>query len=117
MERSAETTRDDPDGEYLKRNRWFESGFLQRGVCCEGPLSLLLATAQLNNVEPFAYLRDVLERMVEGHSASRLDELLPWNWKPAGLIGWCNVNGYPSGMRTSCQKRVTGSLIKGSASP
>ena len=32
MERSAETTRDDPDGEYLKRNRWFESGSLQLGV-------------------------------------------------------------------------------------
>ena len=32
MERSAETTRDDPDGEYLKRNRWFESGSLQRRV-------------------------------------------------------------------------------------
>ena len=31
MERSAETTRDDPDGEYLKRNRWFESGSLQCG--------------------------------------------------------------------------------------
>jgi len=30
VERSAETTRDDPDGEYLKRNRWFESGSLQR---------------------------------------------------------------------------------------
>jgi len=29
VERSAETTRDDPDGEYLKRNRWFESGSLQ----------------------------------------------------------------------------------------
>jgi hypothetical protein len=35
VERSAETTRDDPDGEYLKRNRWFESGSLQRGVACE----------------------------------------------------------------------------------
>ena len=35
MERSAETTRDDPDGEYLKRYRWFESGSLQRGVYCE----------------------------------------------------------------------------------
>jgi hypothetical protein len=35
VERSAETTRDDPDGEYLKRNRWFESGSLQRGVQCE----------------------------------------------------------------------------------
>jgi transposase len=46
----------------------------------------LFATAQLNYVEPFAYLRDVLERMVEGHSASRLDELLPWNWKPAGAL-------------------------------
>ena len=30
VERSAETTRDDPDGEYLKRNRWFESGSLHR---------------------------------------------------------------------------------------
>jgi hypothetical protein len=35
VERSAETTRDDPEGEYLKRNRWFESGSLQRGVRCE----------------------------------------------------------------------------------
>jgi hypothetical protein len=35
VERSAETTRDDPDGEYLKRNRWFESGSLQRRVINE----------------------------------------------------------------------------------
>ena len=32
MERSAETIRDDADGEYLKRNRWFESGSLHQGV-------------------------------------------------------------------------------------
>ena len=31
----------------------------------------LLATAQLNNVEPFAYLRDVLERMLEGRMEPR----------------------------------------------
>jgi len=24
---------------------------------------------------------DVLQRMVDVHSATRLDELLPWNWK------------------------------------
>ena len=35
MGRSAETTRDDPDGEYLKRNRWFESGSLQQRVTSE----------------------------------------------------------------------------------
>ena len=40
----------------------------------------LVATAKLNDVEPFAYLRDVLERMSNGHPMSRLDDLLPWNW-------------------------------------
>jgi transposase len=40
----------------------------------------LVATAKLNDVEPFAYLKDVLERMTNGHPMSRLDHLLPWNW-------------------------------------
>ena len=40
----------------------------------------LIASAKLNDVEPFAYLRDILQRMTEGHAMSRLDELLPWNW-------------------------------------
>jgi len=40
----------------------------------------LIATAKLNDVEPFAYLKDVLERMSNGHPMSQLDELLPWNW-------------------------------------
>ena len=40
----------------------------------------LLATAKLNDVEPFAYLKDVLERLSNGHRMSRLDDLLPWNW-------------------------------------
>jgi transposase len=37
----------------------------------------LIATAKLNDVEPFAYLRDILERMTDGHPMSRLDDLLP----------------------------------------
>ena len=40
----------------------------------------LLATAKLNDVEPFAYLKDVLERISNVHPMSRLDDLLPWNW-------------------------------------
>jgi hypothetical protein len=31
-------------------------------------------------VEPFTYLKDILQRMTEGHPMSRLDDLLPWNW-------------------------------------
>jgi transposase len=41
----------------------------------------LIETCKLNGVEPYAYLRDVLTRMVEGHPINRLDELLPWIWK------------------------------------
>jgi hypothetical protein len=41
----------------------------------------LIATGKLNNVEPFAWLRDVLKRVTDGHPASRLNELLPWNWQ------------------------------------
>ena len=28
-------------------------------------------------------MRLFIERMVDGHPMSRLDQLLPWNWKPA----------------------------------
>jgi transposase len=42
----------------------------------------LITTAKLNYVEPFAYLEDVLERMSSGHPMNRLDDLLPWNWRP-----------------------------------
>jgi transposase len=42
----------------------------------------LITTAKLNDVEPLAYLKDVLERMSSGHPMNRLDELLPWNWRP-----------------------------------
>jgi len=42
----------------------------------------LITTAKLHEVEPFAYLKDVLECMSSGHPMSRLDDLLPWNWQP-----------------------------------
>ncbi len=42
----------------------------------------LIATAKLNNVEPYAYLKDALHRMVDGHPMSRLDNLLPWTTTP-----------------------------------
>ena len=45
----------------------------------------LITTAKLDEVEPFAYLKDVSERMSSGHPMSRLDDLLPWNWQPKTL--------------------------------
>jgi Transposase IS66 family/IS66 C-terminal element len=49
-------------------------------------LCSLIETAKMNNVEPYAYLHDVLRRMVDGHPINRLDELLPWNWQPAEFV-------------------------------
>jgi hypothetical protein len=46
----------------------------------------LIASAKLNGIEPYAYLKDVLERMAAGHPIARLDDLLPWNWKPVSTV-------------------------------
>jgi transposase len=43
-------------------------------------MSTLLGTAKLNDVDPLAWLADVLAR-IASTSLSRLPELLPWEWK------------------------------------
>ena len=40
----------------------------------------LIVTAKMNDVDPQAWLADVLARIAT-HPAHRLGELLPWNWK------------------------------------
>ena len=42
----------------------------------------LCATCKERGIDPFAYLRDVLDR-VSTHPNGRIDELLPDRWKPA----------------------------------
>jgi hypothetical protein len=43
----------------------------------------LIQTAKMNDVEPMAWLTDVLERIVSGRTKSHeLHTLLPWNWTP-----------------------------------
>jgi hypothetical protein len=45
----------------------------------------LLTTAKLNHVEPFAWLTDVLQRVVSGRTRRhQIEQLLPWNWRPPG---------------------------------
>ncbi|MBB4197510.1 hypothetical protein GGD83_001296 [Rhodoblastus sphagnicola] len=41
----------------------------------------LIISCKMNGVDPQAWLADVLAR-IAGHPAHRLDELVPWNWKP-----------------------------------
>jgi len=40
----------------------------------------LIETAKLNDVDPHAYIKGVLETMVAGFPANRINDLLPWVW-------------------------------------
>ena len=44
-------------------------------------LATLVENCKLHDVNPTAYLTDVLTRLVNGHLQSRLGELTPWGWK------------------------------------
>ena len=41
----------------------------------------LIETAKLNDIDPQAWLADVLARLPD-YPARRLGDLLPWNWRP-----------------------------------
>jgi transposase len=43
-------------------------------------LYTLITTAKLNGVDPQAWLTDIIARIAD-HPASRISELLPWNWR------------------------------------
>jgi hypothetical protein len=53
---------------------------LRRRPNANSPRYTLIAKAKLNDINPQAWLADVLRRIAD-HPASRLHELLPWNWK------------------------------------
>jgi hypothetical protein len=46
-------------------------------------LASLIETCKLSDIEPQAYLADVLTRLVNLWPNNRLDELLPWAWAPS----------------------------------
>ena len=53
------------------------------GAVAWGRIASLTQTAKLNGVEPYAWLKATLEAIAAGHPNSRIDKLLPWNFKPA----------------------------------
>ena len=62
----------------LGRSNWLFAGSLRGGQRAAAAMSLI-QSAKLNGPDPYAYLKDVLERLPT-HPASRIDELLPQRW-------------------------------------
>jgi len=70
-------------GIALGRKAWLFAGN-DRGGERAASMYTLIETAKLNEVDPQAWLADVLGRIAD-HPASRLDDLLPWNWRKSKL--------------------------------
>jgi transposase len=68
-------------GIALGRKSWLFAGS-DRGGDRAAAMYSLIYTAKLNGVDPRAWLADVLARIAD-LPASRLHELLPWNWRKA----------------------------------
>jgi transposase len=68
-------------GFALGRRSWLFAGS-ERGADRAAAIATLIMTAKLNEVDPQAWLADVLAR-IAGHPSQRLEELLPWNWNAA----------------------------------
>ena len=65
-------------GIAIGRKNWLFAGS-DRGGERAATMYTLIATAKLNNIDPQAWLADVLRRIAD-HPARRLNELLPWGW-------------------------------------
>jgi transposase len=65
-------------GFALGRKSWLFAGS-DRGADRAAIVATLIMTAKLNDIDPLAWLADVLAR-INGHPARTLEQLLPWNW-------------------------------------
>jgi transposase len=70
-------------GFALGRKSWLFAGS-NRGADRAAAITTLITTAKLNDVDPLAWLADVLARIAD-IPQSQLPELLPWNWKHQDL--------------------------------
>jgi transposase len=66
-------------GIALGRKAWLFAGSHRGGERAAAMYSLIV-TAKLNDVDPRAWLADVLARIAD-HPVQRLHELLPWHWR------------------------------------
>lgn len=71
----------------LGRKSWLFAGS-DRGGERAAVMYTLIQTARLNEVDPQAWLADVLARLND-HNIQKLDQLLPWNWKVDRVIPFC----------------------------
>jgi IS66 C-terminal element len=90
-----------PTRSNVRKNHLFAGS--DGGGACWAVVASLLTTAK-NDVEPFAYLKDVLERMSNGYPMSRLEDRAASGFRSSG-IGCCgSMNGAPTACLTASRR-------------
>ena len=92
------------------RSNWLFAGSLRAGKRAAAIMSLL-HSARINGHDPYAYFKDVLERLPP-HPASRIDELLPHRWctnvltppSSAAAVEVCSADAYASS--SACRSQL-----------
>ena len=97
----------------LGRSNWLFAGSLRAGKRAAVIMSLI-QSAKLNGLDPYRYLRDVLERLPT-QPASRLEELLPHRGRVRNLV---EIDGSSPGMfiSNSVMPRCQVCWVEGEAS-
>jgi transposase len=67
-------------GIAVGRKNWTFAGSDEGGLRAAA-IYTLIETAKLNDIDPQAWLADVLAHLPD-HPARQIDDLLPWNWRP-----------------------------------
>ena len=70
-------------GIAIGRHNWTFAGSDEGGRRAAA-IYTLIETAKLNDIDPQAWLADILARLPD-HPAKRIADLLPWNWRPQNL--------------------------------
>jgi transposase len=65
----------------IGRRNWTFAGS-DRGAENSATIMTIIETAKLCDLNPQTYVADLLNRLPD-HKINRLDDLAPWNWKPA----------------------------------
>ena len=70
----------------IGRKAWLFSD-TPAGASASAIIYSLVETAKANGVEPYTWLRHVLEHLPAARTADEMDKLLPWNFHAATLTG------------------------------
>jgi IS66 C-terminal element/Transposase DDE domain len=69
-------------GTMLLADRGYDADWIGRRAAA---IYTLIATAKLNDIDPQAWIADVLARLPD-HPVKRIHELLPWHWRRQNAV-------------------------------